>query len=65
VTKTLLSIKVHSGGETSTLYSYIYQHLFVPWAGNLNGSLAFAAAYVLLWLALMALLYRKRILIKI
>jgi predicted acyltransferase len=65
VTKFLLFIKVHSGGVTSTLYSYIYQHLFVPWAGRLNGSLAYAIAYVLFWLALMTLLYRKRILIKI
>jgi predicted acyltransferase len=65
VTKTLLLIKVHSAGETLTLYSYIYQHLFVPWAGNLNGSLAFAVADVLFWLALVAPLYRKKVFIKI
>jgi predicted acyltransferase len=63
--KLLGVVRVSSGGERIALPAWIYEHLFVPWAGHLNGSLAYAVAYVLLWLALMTPLYRKRILIKI
>ena len=45
--------------------SYIYEHLLVPWAGNLNGSLAYALGYVLIWLAIMTPFYKKKIFIKI
>jgi len=45
--------------------SYIYEHLLVPWAGNLNGSLAYAVGYVLIWLAIMTPFYKKKIFIKI
>jgi predicted acyltransferase len=63
--KLLALVKVSSGDETTTLTVWVYQHLFVPWAGNLNGSLAYAVCYVLLWLVLVAPLYRNRIFIKI
>jgi predicted acyltransferase len=63
--KLLNLVKVSSGGEETTLPVWVYQHLFVPWAGDLNGSLAYAVFYVLLWLALMTPLYRKKIFIKI
>jgi predicted acyltransferase len=65
IVKLLAPIKVSSGGQPVALGTWIYQHLFVPWAGNLNGSLAYALCYVLLWLGLMTPLYRKRIFIKI
>ena len=52
------------GGTLVTLRTYLYEEFFVPWAGPLNGSLFFALAYMLMWLAPMAVLYRKRILIK-
>jgi predicted acyltransferase len=63
--KLLALVKVSSEGGQVTLPVWIYQQLFVPWAGNLNGSLAYAVCYVLLWLVLMTPLYRKRIFIKI
>ncbi len=63
--KMLLWIKVWSGGERINLVSWIYGNAFVPWAGDTNGSLAYAIAFVLLWLALMTPLYRKRTFIKI
>lgn len=47
------------------LKSFVYQNFFVPWAGSLNGSLAYAISYVLLWLLLIGLLYRNRIFIKV
>lgn len=62
--KTMGRIRV--GGEDGTsLHGWIYQNLFQSWAGDLNGSLAFAVTYVGFWLALMWVLYRKRIFIKI
>jgi len=65
VVKLLLRVKVSSGGERIGVLAYIYRHLFVPWAGELNGSLAYALTYVLIWVGLMAILYRKKIFIKI
>ncbi len=53
------------GGATTSAYSWIYTHVFASWAGPLNGSLAFAVSYVLFWLFLMWLLYRRAIFIKI
>ena len=53
------------GAEGPSLYGWIYGNVFRPWAGDYNGSLAFAACYVLLWLALMTPLYRRRIFIKV
>jgi predicted acyltransferase len=59
-------IRVRVGGHDGTsLYNWIYETLFRSWAGDVNGSLAFAMAYVALWLGLMALLHRRRIFIKI
>jgi predicted acyltransferase len=61
MTKALILIRV---GDTSA-YGWIYQNLFRSWAGDYNGSLAFAVAYVLLWLALTWPLYRRRIFIRV
>jgi len=55
---------VRVGGDL-TLKKWIVDHLFVSWAGPLNGSLAFAVTYVLFWLGLMWLLYRRSIFIKV
>jgi predicted acyltransferase len=64
VTKAMTRIRVGGDGGTS-LYGWAYQTLFRSWAGDYNGSLAFALAYVLLWLALLVPLYRRRIFIKV
>jgi predicted acyltransferase len=63
--KLLLLVKVSSAGERIGLLSFIYERLFATWAGDFGGSLAYAVAYVLFWLALMTPLYRKRVFIKI
>jgi predicted acyltransferase len=39
----------------------LYEHLFASWLSPLNASLAFAIAYALVWLGIMAVLYRKGI----
>jgi predicted acyltransferase len=64
MTKALVRIRVGGAGGTS-LYNWIYETLFRSWAGSVNGSLAFAMAYVALWLGLMTLLHRRQVFIKI
>ncbi|MDJ0839277.1 MAG: heparan-alpha-glucosaminide N-acetyltransferase domain-containing protein [Acidobacteriota bacterium] len=52
-------------GETLNGYTWLYQQVFKPLAGPLNGSLLFALFHVaLIWTAAL-LLWRKRIFIKI
>ena len=66
LTKILSLIKVSgSDGKTVSLYTWIYQNVFLPFAEPINASLMFAVSYILLWLFLMWLLYRKRIFIKV
>ena len=43
----------------------IYQDFFAAWAGELNGSLAYALATVLVWWLLLYALYRRGITIRI
>ena len=47
------------------LKGWIYNEVFVTWAGPLNGSLLFAISYVLIWLAIMWVLFHRRVFIKI
>ena len=44
---------------------WIFRNLFLTWATPINASLAYAIAFILLWLFLMWLLYRKNIIIKV
>ncbi|MBN2417316.1 DUF5009 domain-containing protein [bacterium] len=48
-----------------TVKEYIYTEIFKSWAGSTPGSLLFAIAYVLFWLGIMYIFYRKKIFIKI
>jgi predicted acyltransferase len=43
------------------LQTWLYEHLFLSWLAPVNASLG----YVLLWLGLMTILYRRRIFIKV
>jgi predicted acyltransferase len=44
---------------------WIFRNAFLPWATPVNASLAYAIAFILLWLFLMWLLYRKNVIIKV
>ncbi|MGH7601397.1 MAG: acyltransferase family protein [bacterium] len=48
-----------------SLQGWIYENIFVPVFGNLNGSLGYALAYVSFWLGIMTIFYKKKIFIKI
>jgi predicted acyltransferase len=52
-------------GKSVSLQSVIFTNLFASWAAPINASLAFALCFVLLWLGLMAILYRRGIFIKV
>ncbi|MBE9207352.1 DUF5009 domain-containing protein [Nostoc sp. LEGE 06077] len=49
----------------STTYTWIYEHLFRPWAGTFNGSLIFAIVMVLFWWTILYGMYRRRWFFKI
>lgn len=52
-------------GKTVSLQQAIFTRIFLPLAAPINASLLFAVSFILVWLFLMWLLYRKRIFIKI
>ena len=52
-------------GSPQAIQPFIYDHLFASWLSPNNASLAFAISFILLWLFLMWLLFRKNIVIKI
>lgn len=62
VSKAMTRIRV---GDGDSLYGWIYENLFRSWAGAYPGSVAFAATYVLFWLAIMWIFHVRRIYIRI
>ena len=52
-------------GRQVMLKTYIFEVYFLPLAARRQASILYALAFVTLWLALMSILYRKRIFIKI
>ena len=59
----LLSVIRLADGRSLQLW--IYQELFVPWAGELNGSLAYAIVTVLVWWLALYGLYRRGVIIRL
>jgi len=52
-------------GTKVSLGSWIYDNIFASWASPINASLAYAIAFVLVWLGLMWILFRRKIFIKV
>ncbi len=52
-------------GEEVVLKTYLYDALYASWLSPANASLAYAVTYVLVWLGLLSVLYRRRIFIRI
>jgi predicted acyltransferase len=61
----MLLIKMQSGAGKITLYSWFYDKVCVPIAGNLNGSLMFAFVQMFIIWSVALILYRKKILIRL
>jgi predicted acyltransferase len=58
-------IITQADGKTISLKNYLYNSLFTWWLSPINSSLAWAIMYVLIWLAIMSIFYKKKIFIKI
>ena len=52
-------------GKPVSLQGFIFQNFFASWASPINASLFYAICFVLLWLGLMTILYRRKIFIKV
>ena len=52
-------------GKPVSLQRFVFDNFFASWASPINASLAFAVCFVLFWLGLMAILYRRHIFIKV
>jgi predicted acyltransferase len=64
--KLMALIRLDRGDGTQIAsQGWIFRKFFLSWASPINASLAYAIAFILLWLFLMWLLYRKRIYIKV
>jgi predicted acyltransferase len=57
--------RVDLDGNAVGIQRYIYMKVCVPYFSDLNASLAYALLYVLFWYIIMAILYHKKIFIKI
>ena len=64
-TKTILKIKFNFEGNLLSGYSYLYKTVFIPIAGEMNGSLLFAFSHVIAFWFILYWLYRKKIFINL
>jgi predicted acyltransferase len=58
-------ISVNYQGQTIPLQAAIFRSVFLPWASPVNASLAFAVCFVLLFLGILTLFYRRNIIFKV
>jgi Uncharacterized conserved protein len=65
VARILLKTHIGRGESAPSTYTWIYENWFLPWAGPLNGSLAFAVTAVLFWWLILYGMYRRGWVIKI
>ena len=64
-TKILLNITFNLNGKMISGYSYLYQTIFMPLATDINSSLLFALFHIVIFWLILALMYKKRIFIKV
>lgn len=63
--KILVKTHIGTGENAPTTYTWIYENLFMPWAGAMNGSLFFALVTVLFWWGVLYGMYRQRWFVKV
>jgi predicted acyltransferase len=63
--KILLNISFNLDGNIISGYSYLYQTIFMPLAGDMNSSLLFALFHIVIFWLILSLMYKKRIIIKV
>ena len=57
--KILVKTYIGTGEKAPTAYTWIYEHLFVPWASAMNGSLLFALLTLAFWWVVGYGMYRR------
>jgi predicted acyltransferase len=62
---TLNVVELDLGETTQTLQERIFGAWFLPYSDAVAASLVYSAAFLLLWLLIIALLYRRRIFLKV
>lgn len=58
-------IKINEGEQQINGYAFLYKKIFVPIAGNMQGSLLFALSHIFIFWVIVYVLYRKKIFVKI
>jgi predicted acyltransferase len=59
-------IKIETAdGKVISGSTWLYQNIFVPLAGNMNGSLLYALTHIFFFWLIGYILYKKRIFIKV
>lgn len=61
----LIKLPVTNSGDKISAYQYMFDEIFSPIAGNMNGSLLFALTHIVVFWLICLLLYRNKIFIKI
>ena len=57
--------KVEVDGKQVSVQAVVYKTVFASWLEPRNASLAFALCFVLFWYALLAVLYRRNLILKV
>ena len=65
VGRIIMLLRVGQGSGAVNLKTYIYQAAFASWAGDMNGSLFFAIAYIFFWFLILLWMYKRKIFVKI
>ena len=63
--KLMYVIPIYTSNGQTTIKGFIYDNLLLPVASPINASLIFAVLYILFWLWIMWIFYRRKIFIKI
>ncbi len=64
-TKLLIHLQMTVEGETVSVHTYLFETVFLPLASPMNASLLYAITYLLLWYIILAVLYRKDIVLTV
>lgn len=65
IARSMSLIKVTANGELVSLKQYLYQSFFTPYLSPYNASLAGAITFVLIWYAVLYIMYKRNIIIKV
>ncbi len=52
-------------GSAGNLQTWLYEHVYASWLSPINASFGYALSYVLLWLGILTILYKRKIFIKV